>query len=173
MLGEDTDGMAARTQSLIDGEFPALSTETCWCCSKAGVEPGGRVLVGFEFSFMSSFPPREEEGVLWPQAQPPGPNCLPAVWAAASSHCPAAGPIMSFGTGVIKEAGADLHICPPVITGQTRGLDEAERNLGLNKESWGVWILKSFGVIKLLFIWQWSAIKSKSHKKASVWIIFW
>lgn len=48
------------------------------------------------------------------------------------------GPVMSFGTGVIKEAGADLHICPPVITGQTRGLDEAERNLGLNKESWGV-----------------------------------
>lgn len=68
MLGEDTDGMAARIQSFMDGEFPALSTETCWYCSKAGVEPGGRVLVGFEFSFPSSFPPGEEGGLLWPQA---------------------------------------------------------------------------------------------------------
>lgn len=50
------------------GQFPALSTEKHWYCSKAGAEPGLGFLVGFGFSFMSFFPQRDEVGLLWPQA---------------------------------------------------------------------------------------------------------
>ena len=74
-------------------EFPALSTEEYRDCSNAGRELGLGVLVGFGLSFMSSCPSREEEGLLWPQAWPPGPGQL--------SQCtaPLLGTVTSVGKG--------------------------------------------------------------------------
>lgn len=61
-------------RALLSGPFLARSTGTRCSCSREGAEPSVGFVLGFGFSFMSSFPHREEVGSLWPQAWPPGLN---------------------------------------------------------------------------------------------------
>lgn len=133
VLGQDTRAMAAPIQSFIAVGVPCRKHRRIprlFKC-RSGAGPGCFGWLWIVLHVLLSLKGRRGFIVATGLAS--------RAWTAVSVHCPAAGHCHLCWEGVTVAAGCHLHILPlQVVTGQARGLDEAERDSGWNKDSWGV-----------------------------------
>ena len=124
MLGQDAQAVAARIQSFVAGEFPALSsTKTV----QMQVWPGCCGWLWIVFHTLLSSKGRRLFIVATGLAS--------RAQAAVSAHCPASGHYpLCWEEGYCGDR-CHPQVRPPVVTGQAGGPDDAEQDLGWSKDS--------------------------------------